>query len=87
MKLSTIVYNFMLGSAPAIIYPLNKWLRAGKSNKRKEGKMDTSIVKPVKRPVPKPITGQFPKRGANGQFVRGTSSNLMGRPLGSRNRF
>jgi hypothetical protein len=32
-------------------------------------------------------TGQFPKRGANGQFVRGTSSNLKGRPLGSRNRF
>jgi len=49
--------------------------------------MDTSIVKPVKRPVPKPITGQFPKRGANGQFVRGTSSNLKGRSLGSRNRF
>jgi hypothetical protein len=59
----------MLGSASAIIYPLNKWRRAGKSNKRKEEKMDTSIVKPVKRPVPRPITGQFPKRGDNGQFL------------------
>ena len=69
MELWTIVCNFRLGSAPAITYPLNKWLRAGKSNKRKEEKMDTSIDKPVKRPVPKPITGQFPKRGANGQFL------------------
>ena len=48
--------------------------------------MDTSIDKPVKRPVPKPKTGQFAKRGANGQFVRGASGNPKGRPLGSRNR-
>jgi len=86
MKLSAIVCNFRLGSASAITYPLNKWLRAGKSNKKKEEKMDTSIDKPVKRPVPKPITGQFPKRGANGQFLRGASGNPQRRPLGSRNR-
>jgi len=48
--------------------------------------MDTSIDKPIKRPVPKPITGQFPKRGANGRFLRGASGNPKGRPLGSRNR-
>ena len=76
----------MLGSAPAIIYPLNKWFRAGKSNKRKEEKMDTSIDKPVKRPVPKPITGQFPKCGDNGQFLPGAVGNPKGRPRGSRNR-
>jgi hypothetical protein len=76
----------MLGSAPAITCPLNKWLRVGKSNKRKEEKMDTSIGKPVKLPVPKPKTGQFPQRRANGQFLRGASGNPQGRPLGSRNR-
>jgi hypothetical protein len=86
MEFCPIEYNFMLGSASAITYPLKKWRRAGKSNKRKEEKMDTSIDKPVKRPVPKPKTGQFPKRGANGQFLRGTSGNPKGRPLGSRNR-
>jgi hypothetical protein len=48
--------------------------------------MDTTIDKPVKRPVPKPKTGQFPKRGANGQFLRGASGNPQGRPRGSRNR-
>jgi hypothetical protein len=48
--------------------------------------MDTSIGKPVKRPVPRPKTGQFPKRGANGQFLRGASGDPQGRPLGSRNR-
>jgi hypothetical protein len=48
--------------------------------------MDTSIDKPAKRPVPKPITGQFPQCGANGQFLRGASGNPQGRPLGSRNR-
>jgi hypothetical protein len=47
--------------------------------------MDTSIDKPIKRPVPKPITGQFPKRGANGQFLPGTVGNPQGRPRGSRN--
>jgi len=86
MELWAIVYNFMLGPAPAIIYPLNKWLRVGKSNKRKGEKMDTSIDKPAKRPVPRPITGQFPKRGDNGQFLPGTVGNPKGRPLGSRNR-
>jgi hypothetical protein len=86
MELSAIVCNFRVGSAPAITYPLNKWLRVGKSNKRKEEKMDTSIDKPIKRPVPKPITGQFPKRGASGQFLPGASGNPQGRPLGSRNR-
>jgi hypothetical protein len=48
--------------------------------------MDASIDKPIKRPVPRPKTGQFPKRGANGQFLRGASGNPQGRPLGSRNR-
>jgi hypothetical protein len=86
MELCPIEYNFMLGSASTITYPLNKWRRAGKSNKRKEEKMDTSIDKPVKPPVPRPKTGQFAKRGANGQFLRGTSGNPKGRPLGSRNR-
>jgi hypothetical protein len=86
MKLCPIEYNFTLGSAPAITYPLNKWRRAGKSNKRKEEKMDTSIDKPVKRPVPKPKTGQFPERGDNGQFLPGAVGNPKGRPLGSRNR-
>jgi hypothetical protein len=78
MKLSTIVCNFRPGSAPAITYPLNKWRRAAKSNKRKEEIMDTNIDKPVKRPVPRPITGQFPKRGANGQFLPGTVGNPTG---------
>jgi len=86
MELCAIVHNFRLGSAPAITYPLNKWRRAGKSKKRKKGEMDTSIDKPVKRPVPEPKTGQFPKRGANGQFLPGESGNPQGRPLGSRNR-
>jgi len=48
--------------------------------------MDTSIDKPVKRPVPKPKLASSPKRGANGQFLRGASGNPQGRPLGSRNR-
>ena len=48
--------------------------------------MDTSIDKPLKRPVPRPITGQFPMRGANGQFLLGTVGNPKGRPRGSRNR-
>ena len=48
--------------------------------------MDTSIDKPIKRPVPKPITGQFPKRGDNGQFLPGAVGNPKGRPLGTRNR-
>ena len=70
MELWAIEYNFMLGLAPAITYPLNKWRRAGKSNKRKEEKTDTNIDKPIKRPVPRPKTGQFPKRRDNGQFLR-----------------
>ena len=48
--------------------------------------MDTNIDKPLKRPVPRPITGQFPKRGANGQFLPGTVGNPKGRPRGTRNR-
>ena len=48
--------------------------------------MDTSIDKPVKRPVPKPKLASSPKRGANGQFLRGASGNPQRRPLGSRNR-
>jgi len=48
--------------------------------------MDTSIDKPVNRPIPKPITGQFPKRGANGQFLPGAVGNPKGQPRGTRNR-
>jgi len=48
--------------------------------------MDTKIDKPVKRPVPKPKTGQLPKRGDNGQFLPGAVGNPKGRPRGCRNR-
>jgi hypothetical protein len=45
--------------------------------------MDTTIDKPVSQAK---TGGRRSKRGANGQFVRGESGNVNGRPLGSRNR-
>ena len=45
--------------------------------------MDTTSEKPVSQPK---TGGRRSKRGTNGQFVRGTSGNPQGRPLGSRNR-